>query len=96
MNALPKTTEDLNKIINDLTVENTRLATKCWQYALRLDDLAYQLRTKLDWYDEWTQKEIEGEVDSSYVYDMARDVCQDVYFGEILSVLSAHRRSNES
>lgn len=56
-----------------------------------LERLVEEFKSEIKWYDEWTAKEKTGEVDPSYVYDMAPEECEKVYFQGVLSVLSEYK-----
>jgi len=51
----------------------------------RLRDL---LAPQLEWYEEYSKKELSGEVDESYIYDMAREEFLYAPFDVLLKILA--------
>lgn len=57
----------------------------------KMEKLKQILAKQISWYKEYTEKEKTGEVDSSYVYDMACGQFTDLSrsdYAEILAILS--------
>lgn len=53
----------------------------------KIENLEQILSKQIAWYKEKLELEDKGEVDSSYIYDMAYEAFQDLSRGEYLAIL---------
>ena len=54
----------------------------------KLEQLKLIFREQIEWYKENTAKEKAGDLDSSYVYDMAVEQFNDLSRGDCASILA--------
>jgi len=52
-----------------------------------MEQLKQILSKQISWYKEYSEKEKIGEVDSSYIYDMAYEQFNDLSRGDCASIL---------